>query len=49
MVEHVEDRVRLALMEELVSELNVVLDVVDFRFAGVGDDGVVVLGGDGTC
>jgi hypothetical protein len=47
-VEHVEDGVGLALVEELVAQLDVVLDVVDFRLAGVGYDRVVVRGGDGT-
>ena len=40
--EHVEDGVRLALVEELVAQLDVMLDVEDFGLAGVGDDGVVV-------
>lgn len=47
--EHVDEGVGLALGEELVAEVDVVLYVEDFGFAGVGDDGVVGGGGDGAC
>ena len=40
--EHIEDRVGLTLCEESVSELNVVLDVVNARFTAVGNDEVVI-------
>lgn len=46
--EHVEDRVGLALDPKLVAELGRAGDVVDFGLARVGNDGVVVGGGDGA-
>jgi hypothetical protein len=40
--EHIEDRVGLTLCKESVSELNVVLNVVNARFTAIGDDEVII-------
>lgn len=48
MAEHVADGIWLALGEKLVLQRNVALNVVDARLAGVGDDGIIFRGGDGS-